>query len=180
MQGGLAGSLAQICSRPVIGGTRPVDRPLSPNIRVQESAFAPEQDVPIVVNLPSFHRQQPWLPAALAELRECSAEAREENYPEPTATSLAAAETVLRRIARLSGGLPEPSVYPTADHEVAIFFCRNDVDAGVLITIDADGGGACFSNARGHRRARYGDIGDLPDAFVKGELERLRSLSRAI
>lgn len=148
--------------------------------RSAASGTASNQDTFIQAEKWVARRPSEWLEAALAELRDCVEEAHEEGYPEPTERALTVSEAILRRVANLPLRLPEPSVYPTADHEIAIFFSRNDVNAGVLITVDADGGGACFSNARGHRRARYGDISDLPDPFVKSELERLSGLARAV
>ncbi len=125
----------------------------------------------------SSTRVQPWLSEALDELGECAEEAREEGYLEPTQKALATAEAILKRIARLRGGLPEPSVYPSSDHEIVLFFFRGDAKAAVSLSVDADGGGACFSNVGGLRRARYGDVSELPDAFVQSELLKLSRLA---
>lgn len=145
----------------------------------QERAFAQEQSPPHFSYAMRRERQQPWLPAALAELRECVREAGEEGYPEPTKEALALAEAVLKRIARLPLALPEPSVYPTADHEIDLFFRKSGVGAGVLVIVDAEGGGACFSNIGDQRRARYDDANALPDPFVENELNRLSRLPHA-
>jgi hypothetical protein len=123
----------------------------------------------------SFARQ-PWLADALAELGDCVEEAREEGYPEPAAKALAIAEALLKRIALLAARLPQPSVYPSADNEIVLFFCRGEVQAAVSMSIEADGGGVCFSNVGGLRRARYQDARELPDAFVAGELLKLSHL----
>lgn len=120
--------------------------------------------------------RQSWLADALAELGECVEEAREEGYPEPTLEDLAIAEVLLKRIALLAARLPQPSVYPSADNEIVLFFCRGEVQAAVSVSIEADGGGVCFSNVGGLRRARYQDARELPDAFVAGELLKLSHL----
>lgn len=144
----------------------------------QRNAF-PKQSLPRLVDFSQPQHQQAWLSAALAELRECSDEAREEGHPEPTEKALVIAEAVLKRIARLTLDLPEPSVYPSADCEIVVFFCWSSARAAVSLSIDADGGGACFSNLGGLRRSRYGDIGEVPDVFVKSELHKLSRLAPA-
>lgn len=120
--------------------------------------------------------RQPWLADALGELGECVDEAREEGYPEPTGNALALAEALLKRIAQRATPLPQPSVYPSADNEIVLFFCNGEVQAAVSIAIEAGGEGVCFSNIGGLRRARYQDARELPDAFVAGELLKLSHL----
>lgn len=118
-------------------------------------------------------RHQPWLVAALSDLGECVGEAREEGYPEPTQRALATAESLLRRIARVPVRLPAPNVYPTADHEIDLFFRRGDVGASVLVVIEPDRGGACFSNVGGRRRARHENIDEIMIETIELELKRL-------
>lgn len=122
-------------------------------------------------------RRQPWLADALGDLGECVDEAREEGYPQPTDEALAVAEALLNRIAQLAMRLPQPSVYPSADNEIVLFFCKGEVQAAVSIAIEAGGGGVCFSNIGSLRRARYQDARELPDAFVAGELLKLGRLA---
>lgn len=145
----------------------------------QEQLSAVDQDVRAALAAALSERSQSWLPAALAELYDCAEEAREEGYPEPSERSQTLAEAILRRIARLPVILPEPSVYPSADNEIVLFFCRGDAQAAVSISIDADGGGACFSNVGGLRRARDGNVSAWPDAFVRAELLKLGRLAPA-
>lgn len=122
-------------------------------------------------------RHQPWLAAALNDLNECIEEAREEGYPEPTSKALSAAEGILQRIGRLKMKIPRPNVYPTEDNEIDLFFRRGDVGAAVLVLIDADGGGACFSNVGGLRRARHEEVDDLMIETIELELRRLSRLA---
>ncbi len=177
MQSALAGNLAPAYSR--AASTNGQFERGSQEMRLQENAFAPEQCKPLGLECRRLHRPQPWLPAALAELRECKDEAREERYPEPAEKALNVAEAILKRIARLPFALPEPSVYPSADHEIVLFFRRQDARAAVSLSVDADGGGAWFSNVRGHRRARYDDVSAFPDDFLSCELAKLASMAHA-
>jgi hypothetical protein len=123
--------------------------------------------------------EQAWLDDALADLAECADEAREEGYPEPAAKALAAAEAILKRIARLPARLPRPNVYPTADQEIDLFFRRGDVGAAVLVLVEPDGSVACFSNVCGLRRARHEEINDLMIETIELELRRLSRLACA-
>ena len=118
--------------------------------------------------------RQPWLADALSDLGECVDEAREEGYPEPTDDALAVAEALLRRVARLRASLPRPNVYPTADHEIDLYFRRGDLGVSVLVVIDHDGGGACFSNVGGRHRTRHENVNRMVETI---ELE-LIGLSR--
>lgn len=119
--------------------------------------------------------RQKWLDAALEELQQCDEEANEEGYPAPSIAAKQNAKRILQEIAGMELIVPPPAVYPTADREIAMLFRRATARAAVLITCDADGGGACFSIIAGkNRRARYDDAGDLPGAFVLSELQRLR------
>lgn len=118
--------------------------------------------------------RQPWLADALGELGECVDEAREEGHPEPTQEGLAIAEALLKRVARLRAPLPRPNVYPTADHEIDLYFRRGDIGVSVLVVIDQDGGGACFSNVGGRHRTRHENVTRM---FETIELE-LIGLSR--
>ncbi len=113
-----------------------------------------------------------WLPDALDELDQIDHEAAEEGWPRGNNLSKGNAKRIITELSR--GTYPQPAIYPTEDGEIAILFQIQSAQAGVLILIDAAGGGACFSTIAGkRRRARYDDASDLPDAFVKGELLKL-------
>lgn len=120
-------------------------------------------------------RQQPWLAAALDDLNESVDEARQEGYPEPTQGVLAIAEALLSKIAVLRAPLPRPNVYPTADREIDLYFRRGDIGVSVLVVIDHDGSGACFSNVGGRHRTRHENINRMVETI---ELE-LIGLSRS-
>lgn len=123
-------------------------------------------------------QQQAWLTAALSDLRGLSEEAPDEGYPEPTPEALAIAESLLTRIAGLPARLPCPNVYPTADQEIDLYFRRGDIGASVLVVIDHDGGGACFSNVGGRHRTRHENITRMVET-IEGELIRLSRLACA-
>ena len=116
-----------------------------------------------------------WLPEALDELSDVDAEAQEGGYEPPTEQAKNHAERILKSLGHRGGGWPAPSVYPTSDREVAIFFRSESRRASVLILCASDGQGACFAFADGRgRRARYEDAGELPDAFAWAQLQKLR------
>jgi hypothetical protein len=113
-----------------------------------------------------------WWSDAMHELSEVEAEAHEEGYQPPAEEAKQSAERILRSLSGLR--LPAPSVYPTQDREVAIFFRNESRQASVLILCDSLGSGACFAFADGKgRRARYDDAGELPDSFIRAQLLKL-------
>jgi hypothetical protein len=160
------------------GGSAPAPRQQVSRIdRVMAAQLLPSLDqkglhAPHHTKVGPWH--QPWLAAALHDLKESVDEAREEGYPEPTGNALAVAEALLRRVARVGAPLPRPNVYPTADHEIDLYFRRGDLGVSVLVVIDHDGGGACFSNVGGRHRARHENINRMIETI---ELE-LIGLSR--
>ena len=116
-----------------------------------------------------------WLDAALHELEEIDLEAVEEGFDPSSIIAKENAQKILRELARYTE--LEPTVYPTEDGEVAIFFQRSRHECAVLILCDSDGGGACFvTNKSKNKRARYDDIGELPDLFLITALENLAEL----
>jgi hypothetical protein len=128
-----------------------------------------------VWSVPRAASREKWLDAALEELRQCDEEAKQEGYPAPSMAARQNVRRILEEIARMGLAVPQPAVYPTADREIAVFFRNPTAGAAVLITCDVDGSGACFSSIAGkNRRARYDDATDLPGAFVRSELQRLR------
>lgn len=85
------------------GGSAPAPRQQASRIdRVTAAQLLPSLDQK---GLPVLHPtkvgpwHQPWLAAALSDLKESVDEAREEGYPEPTQGVLAIAEALLRKIA---------------------------------------------------------------------------------
>ena len=70
-----------------------------------------------------------------------------------------------------------PTVYPTEDGEIALYFKSPVATSAVLIVVGNDGQGACFSYVNGeNRRARYDDASELPDSFVREQLRRLADI----
>lgn len=111
------------------------------------------------------------LAAALSDLREASAEAREEGFPVPSDTALGNAERLLRRMHRISPRRFE--VYPTPDGEIAID-APGGYNRSVLLLCDSEGGTLCLVNMNGdHRRARYSTSDRLPDGFIQEALADL-------
>jgi hypothetical protein len=122
-----------------------------------------------------FTRHEPaWLQEALDELQNLDQESSECDWELTSPLAKENAERLLRALAyRVTLA---PSVHPTADREVAIFFRNQSTGYGVLIACDSDGHAACFAHISGrNRRARYDDANDLPDGFVVEELDRLES-----
>ena len=126
-----------------------------------------------IFQLPKHGRVRSWLSDALDELDEADAESEEEGLPACSRVAKDNAKQILGSLAEIEP-LP-PVVYPTEDQEIAIFFRRHKGGGTVLLLCDSVGGGACFSSIDGsNRRARYDDATELPDAFVKDQLVRLR------
>lgn len=121
----------------------------------------------------STTRQGSWLESALGQLRQVDEEAGEEGYPKVSGICKANAQAILTELAR---GIHQlPTVYPTADGEIAILFQRRNVRASVLILCEKSGAAVCFSTIGGKRsRANYEDAKELPDSFVNDKLLKLR------
>ena len=114
-----------------------------------------------------------WLADALEELEQIDQEAAEEGFPLSNNLSRGNARHILDELTHEP--CPGPTVYPTEDGEIAILFQMRRAQAGVLILCERDGGGVCFSTIAGKkRRARYDDASELPDAFVRSQLFKLR------
>ena len=97
-------------------------------------------------------------------------ESAEEGFAPSSRLLKANAKAVLRELQKAVE--LSPSVYPTADQEIAIQFVAGQ--ASVLILCDSSGGGACFSFIDGkNRQARFDDALDLPSGFATAELLRL-------
>ncbi len=112
-----------------------------------------------------------WFNAALAELNDIDEEVIEENLPEILPHTKDRARSIIVALATQSIA---PTVYPTEDGEIALYFKSPVAKSSVLILVGNDGQGACFSYVKGkNRRARYDDASELPDVFVRAQLQRL-------
>ena len=115
--------------------------------------------------------EKSWLADALNELREIGDEVIEEDLPEIATETRSEAERIIRKLCDHAFA---PAIYPTNDGEIAIHFKSPTAPAAVIIELNNDGQGACFSCINGkNRRARYDDSSDLPDAFVTAQLQAL-------
>ena len=112
-----------------------------------------------------------WLKDAIEELESIDDEVTEEALPEIQAHTKDKARAIIFALATQSVA---PTVYPTADGEVALYFKSPVATSSVLILVRNDGQAACFSYIdRKNRRARYEDATELPDEFVKAQLRLL-------
>ena len=107
----------------------------------------------------------------LAELNDIDQEVAEEALPEIVSDTKDQARRILLALATQPIA---PTVYPTEDGEIALYFKPLAAKSAVLILVGNDGQGACFSYINGkNRRARYDDASELPDGFVREQLRRL-------
>lgn len=66
-----------------------------------------------------------------------------------------------------------PTVYPTEDGEIALYFKSPVAKSSVLVLVGNDGQGACFAYVNGKNcRARYEDALDLLE-FVREQLRQM-------
>ena len=113
-----------------------------------------------------------WLADAIEELEEIDGEVAEEALPELLADTKKHARRIIFALAKQSIA---PTVYPTTDGEIALYFKSPVAASSVLILIGNNGQAACFSYINGkNRRARYDDAADLPDEFVKAQIWALK------
>lgn len=126
--------------------------------------------------LRSFHGTQEhtkrgeWLETALAELNDIDREVAAESLPEIIPRTKDQARRILNALATPS---VVPTVYPTEDGEIALYFKSPVAKSSVLVLVGNDGQGACFAYVNGkNRRARYEDALELPD-FVSGQLRQM-------
>ena len=116
-----------------------------------------------------------WLADAIEELEEIDGEVAEEALPELLADTKKHARRIIFALAKQSIA---PTVYPTTDGEIALYFKSPVAASSVLILIGNNGQAACFSYINGkNRRARYDDAADLPDEFVKAQIWALKGLA---
>ncbi|MCY4487284.1 MAG: hypothetical protein OXF11_09245 [Deltaproteobacteria bacterium] len=114
-----------------------------------------------------------WLETALAELNDIDREVAAESLPEIISRTKDQARRILFALATQT---VIPTVYPTEDGEIALYFKPPAARSAVFIVVANDGQAACFSYVNGkNRRARYEDASELPDDFVREQLRRLAS-----
>ena len=138
---------------------------------------------PVIIHADMFQRRiqgsiSSWLSDALDELKEADAESTEDGLLLCSQIAKDNAKLILESLSKFEP--LRPNVYPTEDQEIAIFFRKERGGGTVLLLSDSVGGGACFSSIDGkNRRARYDDSTDMPDAFVKEQLLKLRNVVNA-
>ena len=113
-----------------------------------------------------------WIVDAIHELEHIDEEVAEESLPEINADTKKKARKI---ISALSAHSTAPTLYPTMDGEIAIYFKSPLRTSSVLILVGNDGQAACFSCIKGkNRRARYEDSSEIPDKFVEEQLRALK------
>ncbi len=113
-----------------------------------------------------------WLADAIGELEEIDDEVAEEALPELVADTKKHARRIVFALTKQPIA---PTIYPTTDGEVALYFKSPVTASSVLILVGNDGQAACFSYINGkNRRAWYDDAADLPDEFVKAQIQALK------
>ena len=122
--------------------------------------------------LPAESPGAQWITDAIEELEHIDDEVTEEALPEIHADTRKHAR---RMILALENQPIAPTVYPTTDGEVALYFKSPSAASSILILVGNDGQATCFSYINGkNRRAQYDDAADLPDAFVKAQVRALQ------
>ncbi len=118
-----------------------------------------------------------WLPEALTELATIDEEIKEDNLPQIGSAARSEAKRILNDLRYQTIA---PTIYPTKDGEIAIHFRSPVASEAVIIEINDDLQGACFAYTNGKsRRARFEDSTEMPDEFVKAQLEALKKTSSA-
>ena len=116
-----------------------------------------------------------WIQAAMMELDCIDEEVAEEALPEIRSDTKATARKI---IFALMDQPIAPTVYPTSDAEIALYFKSPATTSSVLLLVGNDGQAACFSYIHGkNRRARYEDASEIPDEFVRAQLRALKEQS---
>lgn len=112
-----------------------------------------------------------WLEDALARVDLVNQEAREEGYPLISELAKRNAKSVLFMAARNS---IEPTVYPSMDGEIALYFKSPIVAAALLVLLNNEGGAGCYWSVDGKsHRQRHSDILKMPKNFVANQLREL-------
>ena len=116
-----------------------------------------------------------WITDAIEELEHIGDEVAEDALSEIHADTRKHAR---RMILALENQPIAPTVYPTTDGEIALYFKSPVAASSVLILVGNDGQAACFSYINGkNRRAQYDDAADLLDAFVKAQVRALQEVA---
>ena len=119
-----------------------------------------------------IHLLKPDREDVLDELSRINEEVTEDALPLISADAKKEAERIVTALSKYS---ISPTIYPSADGEIAVYFKPIDAPSSVLILVGNDGQAACFSCIKGkNRRARYEDSTELPDEFVKEQLRALK------
>ncbi len=112
-----------------------------------------------------------WYLSALKELDELDTEIAEEGLPEITTDMKKEARRIIEK---LKNQPLAPIIYSTEEGEIVIQFKSPVKPSIVAIELDNKGEGACFCYINGKNRyARYQDCSELPDGFVKEQLQLL-------
>ena len=108
---------------------------------------------------------------ALADVDGSPDEAADEGFPIPTTTALEHARSVVRFMYGVLSRRIE--AYPTPDAEIAVV-APGGPGRSVMVLLDSHDGALVTVNLSGnHRRARYSQADDLPDAFLREALADL-------
>ena len=112
-----------------------------------------------------------WLPNALEQLEQINEEAAEENFPAITPQSILVAKQLLDDL----GEIPlKPTVYPSMDSEISIFFKSLSSPSGVLILINNDQQIFCYSSINDQNLLKeYNKSSSLPDEYMKNMFQSL-------
>lgn len=107
----------------------------------------------------------------MAQLKQIDHEVEEEGYP----AIGDAAKRNARRLLVMTNNCPvEPTVYPSMDGEIALYFNAPSAAAALLIQFDNDGGAGCYwSSGTQSERKRFDDGSNLPEEFVWKQLRSL-------
>ena len=112
-----------------------------------------------------------WLPNALEQLEQINDEAAEENYPAISPQSIPVAKRLLNDLCEIP---LEPTVYPSVDGEISIFFKSVSSPSGVLILIDNSQQISCYSSINDQNHLKeYNNSLSLPDEYMKNMLQSL-------
>ena len=125
-----------------------------------------------LTTIPAESPSTQWITDAIEELEHIDDEVEEDALPEIHADTRKHAR---RMILALENQPIAPTIYPTTDGEITLYFKSPGAASSVLILVGNDGQATCFSYINGkNRRARYDDAAALPDAFVKAQVRALQ------
>lgn len=112
------------------------------------------------------------LEEVLEELERIDEEAKEEGCP-PVSDR---AKSEARRLLHATGAFPvDPTVYPSTDGGVSIYFKSPNTPSAMLVLVENNGNAACYTSIRDKiERKAYRNSLELPDEFLKTRLRSLR------